>query len=182
MRRLAFTLLCSALLAFSVPGRTASPADLRVKAPIYKAPKATPVYDWTGWYVGSHIGGAWSDVVLTDSALGISLNSGGTGFIGGLQTGYNLQSGNFLYGVEGDFVWTTFKGTSSPIPTPLGLVYASDRKDWITTLAARLGVTSDRLLVYGKAGGGWARSSAALSLIDGGTIWVGSQTNGGWLL
>jgi opacity protein-like surface antigen len=182
MRRLAFTLLCSASLAFSVPGGTASPADLRVKAPINKAPKATPVYSWTGWYVGSNIGGAWSDVTLTDSSLGVGLNAGGTGFVGGVQSGYNFQTGNFLFGVEGDFDWTTFRGTSGPISTPLGLVHASDRKDWITTLAARLGVTSDRLLVYGKAGGGWARSSAALNLIDGGTIWGGSQTNGGWLL
>jgi opacity protein-like surface antigen len=180
MRRLA--LLFSALSAFSMPGGTASPADLRVKAPVYKAPKAAPLYNWTGWYVGANIGGAWSDSALTDSALGVGFNLGGTGFIGGLQTGYNLQTGNFLYGVEGDFDWTTFKGTTGAVPTPLGLVQASDRKDWITTAAFRLGITSDRLLLYGKIGGGWARSGATLGFGNGVPIWGASQTNGGWLV
>ena len=27
---------------------------------------------------------------------------------GGIQAGYNVQAGHFLFGVEGDFDWATF--------------------------------------------------------------------------
>jgi opacity protein-like surface antigen len=181
MRNAAVVLLSSAVLVLALP-LSVSAADMRVKAPVRKAPVAPPVYDWSGLYVGAHIGGAWSNTTLTDNPLGVSLSSGGTGFIGGFQMGYNLQAGNFLYGVEGDFDWTTFSGTSGPTFTPIGLIQAAAQKDWITTLAARLGITSDRWLLYGKAGGGWARGSEALSFVNGTAIWTNSSTKGGWLL
>jgi hypothetical protein len=136
-------------LGFGLP-QTVSAADMRVKAPIRKAPIAAPVYDWSGLYVGAHIGGAWSTSALTNSNTSTGWNPGGTGFIGGLQAGYNLKAGSWLYGVEGDFNWTTFTGTSGPMLTPLGVIQASVNKNWITTVAARLGITSDRMLVYGK--------------------------------
>jgi hypothetical protein len=62
------------------------------------------------------------------------------------------------------------------------LIQATAQKDWITTLAARLGITSDRWLFYSKAGGGWARGSEALSFVNGAAIWTNSSTKGGWLL
>src|SRR5579864_8842916 len=126
----------SALLASAISGlvlpQAVVAADMPVKAPIYKAPVLAPVYNWTGFYLGGHIGGAWSDIALTDNNLnGVSWNPGGTGFVGGAQAGYNLQAGNLLFGVEGDFDWTTFTGRTGPIVTPLGLVQASANKDSI---------------------------------------------------
>ena len=111
-----YVLLTPAIWVLGLP-QTAAAADLPVKAAIYKAPLAAPVYNWTGLYFGGNIGGAWSDITLTDNALGVGWNPGAAGFIGGLQTGYNLQAGNFLYGIEGDFDWSTFKGTTGPIST-----------------------------------------------------------------
>lgn len=165
-----------------VSTQAASAADLHVKAPIRKAPVPAPPYDWSGLYVGAHIGGAWSHDVLTDNALRVDLNPGGTGFIGGLQAGYNWQTGILVYGFEADVDWTTFSGTSSPLSTSLGLIQASASKAWITTLAARMGLTWDRWLAYGKVGGGWVRGSTALNVVNGGTIGTSSATNGGWLL
>jgi len=133
-------------------------------------------------YVGGNIGGAWSNSTLTDSNTGTSRNPGGAGFIGDLQMGYNLQAGNFLYGIEGDFDWTSFSGASGPISTPLGVIQASGTKDWITTISARLGITSNRWLVCSKFGGGWVQSNAALNVVNGGTVWSGSGTSGGWLV
>jgi opacity protein-like surface antigen len=178
MRTTVFVLLTCAIFGIGAP-QAALAADLPVKAPVNQAP--TPVYNWTGFYLGANIGGAWSDGTLTDNNLGASWNPGGTGFIGGVQAGYNLQAGNFLFGVEGDFDGTTFTGTTGPVATPLGLVQASANKNWITTLAARVGIAQDRWLVYGKFGGGWAQDSAALNVVNGGTIWTGSHTNSGWL-
>jgi opacity protein-like surface antigen len=157
-------------------------SDLPVKAPFYKAPVAAAVYNWTGFYAGANIGGEWSNSTLTNFNAGTSWNPDGTGFIGGIQLGYNLQAGSLLFGVEGDFDWTTSAGMTGPTPTRLGTLQASANKDWIGTLAARFGVTSDRLLLYSKLGGGWVEGSSALNVVNGGTIWNGSRTNGGWLV
>src|SRR5262245_48750376 len=153
MRDTVLVLLISASLGFGLQ-QTALAADVPFKAPVRKAPLVVPVYDWSGFYVGAHIGGAWSNSTLTNSGIGTSWDPGGTGFIGGFQAGYNFQVGNFLFGVEGDFDWTTLSGTSGPVTTPLGILQASASINWISTAAARFGITSDRLLVYGKIGGG----------------------------
>jgi outer membrane immunogenic protein len=96
-----FVLLTSAILGIGLP-QAATAVDLAVKAPIYIAPIAVPVYNWTGFYAGGNIGGAWSNSTLADSNAGVSVNPGGAGFIGGLQTGYNLQAGNLVYGIGQD--------------------------------------------------------------------------------
>jgi opacity protein-like surface antigen len=71
MRRLAFAFLStSALVGF---GQTASAADMRAPAPVYKAAPAAvvPYYNWTGWYAGGNIGYSWgrtkSDFGLAES-------------------------------------------------------------------------------------------------------------------
>jgi opacity protein-like surface antigen len=84
-------------------------------------------------------------------------------------------------GVEGDFDGSVFDRPAALLNTPLGLVQASATQSWISTLAARVGLTSDKWLAYGKVGGGWARDSATLNLPNG-TSWSGSSTDGGWLL
>ena len=86
MRNIYFVLSASAILGLGVP-HTVAAADRPLKAPIYKAPAPAPVYSWTGFYLGGNIGGAWSDITLTDNAIGVSWNPGGAGFIGGPQAG-----------------------------------------------------------------------------------------------
>ena len=39
--------------------QAASAADMPAKAPVYKAPIAAPVYNWTGLYVGGVAGYGW---------------------------------------------------------------------------------------------------------------------------
>src|SRR5262249_46458975 len=118
-KRLLVSVASSALLASS-----AMAADMAVKAP----PPRPALYSWTGFYVGLNAGGAWgrSDAVTSTScgtipgfapyfcnaafgqanaaavaAAGTGSMSGG-GFTGGGQVGYNLQSGNLVFGVELD--------------------------------------------------------------------------------
>jgi hypothetical protein len=174
-------LLIAALLGGDLRHRALA-ADIFLKASSPNASTISPAYDWSGLYLGAHIGGAWSNNTLTDSNTGSSWNTGGPGFLGGFQAGYNLVAGNFLYGIEGDFDWATFVGRSNPIISPLGTLEASARRDWISTVAARFGITSNRLLLYGKLGGGWARSSVGLHAVEGGSIWSGAGTDSGWLV
>jgi hypothetical protein len=41
--------------------QVASAADLPRKAPAYASPTAPPVFSWSGFYIGGHVGGLWGD-------------------------------------------------------------------------------------------------------------------------
>ena len=118
-----------ALIAIGV-SFPAHAADMAVKAPPPPPTTAAP-YNWSGLYFGGNFGGAWTSGNLT--IPGNNFYGGLTEFIAGVQAGYNVQAGHFLFGVEGDFDWATFDHPTLPFPT-LGSV----SQHWIGTAAARV--------------------------------------------
>ena len=109
--------------------------------PIRKAPVvAAPVYDWTGFYVGGFGGGGYGNHNL-DNALGFCRRCKFhrqllfAGRIGGGEVGYNVQSGRYLFGVEGDAFWSNIKGNDA---FALGSNDATNLR-WGGTLRARSG-------------------------------------------
>jgi outer membrane immunogenic protein len=79
----------------------ANAADLRAptyKAPAYVAPSAP---SWTGFYVGLNAGYAFGDADWSTFAADPSP----TGFLVGGTLGYNLQTGSWVWGIEGDMAW-----------------------------------------------------------------------------
>jgi outer membrane immunogenic protein len=149
-------------------------------APVYRG--APPIlYDWTGFYVGAHIGGGWTGGDNSDG-----------GFLGGGQAGFNYQVGQWVLGVEGQLSGTTIKESASATFFVPGLVVGSAGAevslDWISTLAARAGWAFDRWLVYGKLGGAWAHVSAdtfvsvnSIMGSGGGSVSF-DKTFSGWML
>jgi opacity protein-like surface antigen len=111
-----------ALFAFCV-SVTARTADMPVKAP----PAPPPPYNWSGFYLGANLGGAWTSGSL--NIPGNNLYGGLTEFIGGVQAGYNFQAGHLLFGVEGDFDGATFGHPALPTPT-LGSVSQNGLERW----------------------------------------------------
>jgi len=112
------------------------------KAPVYKVP-ATAAYDWTGCYAGASAGAG----ILSDSVFGVN---GANGLAGG-QLGCNLQTGQIVWGVEGEAASglrnrVDFLQAGSSSDTVIG------RNRWSADLAARAGIAIDRALIYGKAG------------------------------
>jgi opacity protein-like surface antigen len=160
---------CVTLVAICV-SFAARAADMPLKAP--PIPPPPPLYNWSGFYIGANLGGAWSSGSL--NTPNNNLYGGLTEFIGGVQAGYNFQAGHLLLGVEGDFDGATFAHPGLPTPT-LGSV----SQNWIGTVAGRVGVVEDRWLVYGKFGGGWVQSNAFLDFP--GVAFQGSNTSSGWL-
>jgi outer membrane immunogenic protein len=84
----------------------------------------TPWRSWSGMYGGVHVGSieAWWD----------------DGLVGGVQLGKNWQTGNIVYGIEGDLSLS-----------------GADSIDWTGSLRGRLGyLLSPGILLYGTAGVG----------------------------
>jgi outer membrane immunogenic protein len=73
--------------------------------PIYTPPPPVPVYTWTGIYWGANIGYSWGKVNNDWTLVGfgaVSESQKIDGVIGGVQTGYNYQVGNWVLGLETD--------------------------------------------------------------------------------
>jgi outer membrane immunogenic protein len=160
MKRILFTTVSLGVLGLMSP---ALGADLPTKAPIV----ATPMYDWSGFYVGVYGGGGFGNHNL-NNALGpvgfanFTINYDSTGAIGGGEVGYNVQSGNIVVGVEGDGFWSGIKGSDlSQFNNGALPIFAIDQTKlrYGGSLRARGGIAVDRLLLFFD--GGWASGSLA---------------------
>jgi outer membrane immunogenic protein len=167
------------LLTFLLTSLTASAADMRVKAP---PPPPPPPFSWNGFYVGGELGGVFANGTVTDSLFGLSVSTNHDGFIGGGVVGFNYQTTNFVFGVEGDFDGTSLGVTGNGIPTALGTLQASANTDWVSSLTGRIGVAADRVLFYLKGGGGWVRNTASITNLNTGASVSASNNNSGWLI
>ena len=116
---------------------------------------------WTGFYVGAHLGYGRSEVDWANVSLtGEPVHNDGRGFLGGGQIGFNWQSGNVVFGVEGTLSRTNIDDDYRSVVVPAAVTYSTDI-NWIGTVAGRLGFASGPALVYVKAG--WATANVQLS-------------------
>jgi len=146
MRKLLHTTAAlSVLLATSM---AANAADVRAQPAPYPPPPpvyAPPPFNWTGFYIGGNIGGAWANRDVRDPFLGVNFNNGNSNgtFIGGGQLGYNWQFGYAVLGIEADFDGVANNNNSGTIFIPsVGNIQVTSNNRWITTLAARFGGAS----------------------------------------
>ena len=139
-------------------------ADLPLNMPT-KAVPPVAAYNWTGFYVGGHIGGGWVNESGTFlSTTGVALDPAGTvydtdhsGFLGGAQIGYNYQIQNWVLGITGDFSWTHASADTVTNGTtgPASVIHNQAKTDWYATLAGRVGYAFNNWLLYGKGGVAW---------------------------
>ncbi len=180
--QISFRLILAAALGAASMGSAAA-ADLHVKAPVAKAPAA--VYDWTGFYVGGHLGWAWTDKNWRTPAGADLTSYTADGFIGGVQGGYNWQTGAWVVGVEAQASWgdvVTGRNWTDPEPVPVvpikrtGTTVAN-----LGTVALRLGHAVDRSLFYVKGGGAWVYETYRLfDATTPGTPLLASATGTRW--
>jgi len=79
------------------------------------------------------------------------------GYLLGGQAGYNVQLGNIVVGIEGDYGWSRSRGGVS-CPNQFFFTCGAE-VDQLGSLAGRLGYAWGRALFYGKAG--WATAEVA---------------------
>lgn len=161
-----------------------SSASYAADAIIYEGSEAVVIADtfsWTGGYIGVNAGyaggklqNAWrydsTDMSITQSYQE-NLNPTGSGFVGGMQAGYNWQFDQTVFGIETDFQASGIKTNLSnivwghPIDTNASLRVdgLSNKVSWFGTTRARIGYTAvDRLLVYATAGIAYGKVKSSL--------------------
>ncbi len=183
-----------------VTAGAASAADLAAR-PYAKAPAyVASLYNWSGFYVGGHLGGAWTNEqwVNTGNSLtnfgdllpGQGFRQRSSGIFGGAHIGYNWQASNYVFGLEGTFSGMDNSGTVNN--TVFG-VAPDDQFSWRTnfmaTIVGRAGFAVQNNLFYIR--GGYAGANNRLSVVDnvanpstgsgGQTHWANGWTIGaGW--
>jgi outer membrane immunogenic protein len=211
MKTLAMKISVAAALA-AVAVSPAFAADMRVKAP----PPIVEVWNWTGFYIGGNVGYSWgrsdTDVVYYNTVTGAIIAPppgsifGGTfnmdGAIAGGQAGYNFQTNNWVWGVEGDLQWSDEKGSARFLcsatliggPCLPGLTFLppgatgtslllDQHLEWFGTLRLRGGIlVNPKTLLYATGGlaYGSIKTNAALAGVTNGGVAitsVGSSTD-----
>lgn len=107
-------------------------------------------YDWSGSYAGASLGYADGGMTALPIDTGRPPNSLYGGFLGA-QFGYNMQSGNLVYGVEAA-VTTGNVETGSTATTCSNVHCEYIDINWAARISGRVGMALDRTLVYGSLG------------------------------
>jgi opacity protein-like surface antigen len=185
-------------------------AVMPTKAPVKARGTVIPPTNWTGFYIGGFLGMEYgnTDVRFVGDPTNTGNNPRVQGALGGGQIGYNYQTAtNWVFGVEGDVGATNLHGSRACTPNNTGYAInltCQNASNWMATVAARVGYSWGRTLVYVKGGGAWADDKVNVScnlgplngaLVNGFTIGpclnqFGGVTNGfsnsgnrgGWLL
>ena len=167
MKRI-FTLTVG-LFAVMLLGRPLLAGPERLEAKSITQPVMEQTCNWTGLYIGAHVGYGGGDLTWVDA------DSAGTevgevsgpetlvehtqnGVLAGGQLGYNYQIGSWLVlGGEGTFSYSEVKA-NSVLNLDASVNTFDTRHDWLGTLALRVGVPFHHFLFYGKGGGAFSSS------------------------
>lgn len=186
MKRLAFT--AAALgTAMSLASGGASAADLRARAPVYKAPVPL-AYNWTGFYAGGNagfgLGAGESTLAVPVVPSGETVTLGAGGGIAGLQAGYNWQFGDWVIGAETDIQWSGIRGSNTCVLGCFGGTATTfgTALDWFGTVRARVGHANGSVLAYYTAGFAYGdtRTTLTQGIAAPATAIAFDETRTGW--
>lgn len=153
----------------SLTGKLGSSTPWPAGSLFNRTPGAIAGADWTGFYVGGHVGQSFAALKGVTTAIDgppgpypasesadMSLNN----FLGGGQIGLNYQFDNrIVIGVEADYDKTRIRGfretlaTDGTLPKQKALEAKNEYEfDWMVTVRARFGYVFDRFFVFGTGG------------------------------
>ena len=118
---------------------------------------APTAYDWSGAYLGVLAGTGWGSTHPTFGIETATVNLNGV--TGGVDAGYDWQSGAIVYGVMLDGSWAGLHGSEVGPNRPciIAGLGCTANVNWLATGRARIGLASGRVLPYltgGLAAGG----------------------------
>ena len=144
----------AAVLAIAAIATCADAADMRVP-PSYVV--AVPPPGWTGAYVGLNGGYQFGKV----DNLPLKAN----GVLGGIQGGYNWQTGQFVFGAETDLQLSSASDTFAPYQFS---------NPWFGTVRGRAGFAFSNVLVYATGGLAYGRGRLTFAGL------TETHTDAGW--
>jgi outer membrane immunogenic protein len=176
MKKYLFTTLAVAALGAA----PALAADLGARGPYYKGPAYeaayAPIYNWTGFYFGGHLGGAFASNDNFDNGLSTGNNANGR-FLGGLQVGADFQfAPTWVVGVEGQYSWLS-GDVGAAFPNGFGY---TNRQRGLGSITGRFGYTWGPGLIYVKGGYAHSDNNEAVTLAGASIPFVidGDHRNG----
>jgi outer membrane immunogenic protein len=160
MKKLLLATVALVALGATVP---ALAADLGTRdRPYTKAPAyAAPIYNWTGFYIGGHIGGAFGG----NHGFAGTTNSGNSGsFLGGVQAGADYQfASSWVAGVEAQYSWLGSNNNNGVAFGGTGFVYNNNQRA-LGSFTGRVGYTWGPGLLYVKGGYAYSDFNQSLTL------------------
>jgi high affinity Mn2+ porin len=148
-------LLVSVALAVLGLNSSGMAADAPVRMPV-RAPAKPAYYDWTGFYVGGHVGYSrgHAQVTLADPGSSSNFASSFGSLNGGVQLGYNyLLPSRILLGVEADVSFLNYLAADDVAWSRITAVADSAEKiDYMATLRGRLGYAFQHWMIYATGG------------------------------
>lgn len=144
-----------------------------------------PIFTWTGFYLGVDVGGgfgssSWSNIVVPsdtgENYPGTFAKHDVSGAVGGIQAGYNIQVGSFVYGVNGEINLAGVDGNNRCFGNYGDYnAQCTDHIRALGDLLGRVGFTPmDRMLLYFQGGLGYENGTEQ----PAGENYYGSAVNG----
>ncbi len=176
------------------------PLPIPEKAPLLVKAPVPQLYDWTGLYLGGHLGYGWgtSNWTMQPDGLAGSLNlfqsydaftETGSWF-GGFQAGYNYMLPNRLViGVQADMSAPGFQnlnrvsigGTSTFVSPTLGQESYTETVLDMGTVRARIGYAPGSWLIYATGGFAWTYDRLTVNQLASGTTDMPFLWRLGWV-
>jgi outer membrane immunogenic protein len=148
----------AAALTLAGMAQAVQAADMPYSQP-YTVNQPLNASSWAGPYLGGNLGYEWGTVSNNVTKP--------SGLAGGVQGGYNFQSGAWVFGIEGDLELTGANDTFAPWKFS---------NPWFGTVRGRAGYAFNNILFYGTGG-------LAFGELRGETFGLAeSHTSLGWTL
>jgi outer membrane immunogenic protein len=158
-------------------------ADIPVRAsraaPAAVAVPAAAPFSWTGCYIGLNagVGIAESDWDLRGTPPASLGSDDATGAVVGGQVGCDLQTGNFVFGVEGLLDWADLNDSH----VFRGVRFHSDA-NWFATVTGRAGVSFGPTVWYVRGGAAFIDNDHHLTAFGVRVNTRGEDTETGWTI
>ena len=165
--------ICGSALASDLP-----PPPPYVPPSVAPVNPYTPVsvYNWTGVFVGGHVGYGLARENASLIGSGTSVSSDASGFLVGAQVGFNYQFHNWVVGAGADWSWTNADNAAA-----FAIGTGTSEIGWYGTVFVRSGYAVDNWLFYLKAGAAWMAADYTAAIAGTTLSTTISDTRIGWL-
>lgn len=139
-------------------------------------------FSWTGYYIGANLNyTGYRDrtieyMTATGAETGLEYPYKSTGYTAGIMAGADYQLGSLVVGAAGDF--DMGRMTGGFVDPPLG--EGRDVITWQGSLRGRIGVSMDRILIYGTGGLAMANIKNTYTNLTTGTSESFAKVHYGW--